>query len=142
MTIGAIVQGKGHEIISCTGDMTVSEAINLLAERRIGAMPVVEGERVIGIFSERDAIYCLREHGAAVLERPVSDVMTADVITVERDKSAIGALSLMTKRRIRHLPVCEEGKLVAFVSIGDIVKYRVDKVEAEAAAMRDYIQTA
>lgn len=142
MTIGAIVQGKGHEIISCTGDMTVSEAINRLAERRIGAMPVVEGERVIGIFSERDAIYCLREHGAAVLERPVSDVMTADVITVERDKSAISALSLMTKRRIRHLPVCEEGRLVAFVSIGDIVKYRVDKVEAEAAAMRDYIRTA
>ena len=75
------------------------------------------------------------------MDHVVRDVMTSDVISVERTKSVIGALSLMTKRRIRHLPVVEDDKLVGFVSIGDLVKYRIDKIESEAAAMRDYIQS-
>ena len=75
------------------------------------------------------------------MDHVVRDVMTSDVIFVERSKSVMGALSLMTKRRIRHLPVVEDGKLLGFVSIGDLVKYRIDKIESEAAAMRDYIQS-
>lgn len=142
MTIHSILQGRSAEIYSCTGDMSVSQAVEILAEKRIGALPVLDGEGVAGIFSERDVLHCIRKYGPAAMDHVVRDVMTSDVITVERTKSVIGALSLMTKRRIRHLPVVEDGKLVGFVSIGDLVKYRIDKIESEAAAMRDYIQSA
>lgn len=142
MTIKAILEGRSGDIFSCTADMSVSDAVAILAEKRIGALPVLDGERVAGIFSERDVLHCVREFGAAAMVKPVADVMTADVIAVDTSKSAIGALSLMTKRRIRHLPVVNDGELVGFVSIGDLVKYRIDKIESEAAAMRDYINSA
>jgi CBS domain-containing protein len=142
MTIHTILQGRSAEIYSCTADMSVSQAVEILAEKRIGALPVLEGAAIVGIFSERDVLHCIRKYGAAAMDLVVRDVMTADVIFADRNESAIGALSLMTKRRIRHLPVVEEGKLVGFVSIGDLVKYRIDKIESEAAAMRDYIQSA
>lgn len=142
MTIDSILQGRSDDIYSCTGDMSVSQAVEILAEKRIGALPVLDGDRVAGIFSERDVLHCIRQFGHEAMAKHVRDVMTADVISVELSKSAIGALSLMTKRRIRHLPVVEDGKLVGFVSIGDLVKYRIDKIENEAAAMRDYIQSA
>ncbi|MEO0441563.1 MAG: CBS domain-containing protein, partial [Pseudomonadota bacterium] len=141
-TIKAILEGRSGDIFSCTADMSVSDAVAILAEKRIGALPVLDGERVAGIFSERDVLHCVREFGAAAMVKPVADVMTADVIAVDTSKSAIGALSLMTKRRIRHLPVVNDGELVGFVSIGDLVKYRIDKIESEAAAMRDYINSA
>ncbi|ASK88238.1 CBS domain-containing protein [Sphingorhabdus sp. SMR4y] len=142
MTINSILQGRSGEIYSCTADMSVSQAVEILAEKGIGALPVLDGDHVAGIFSERDVLHCLRKYGHDAMDLAVRDVMTADVISVERTKSVIGALSLMTRRRIRHLPVVEEGKLVGFVSIGDLVKYRIDKIESEAAAMRDYIQSA
>lgn len=142
MTIQIILQGRGDEIYSCTADMTVSQAVEILAEKRIGALPVLDGDKVAGIFSERDVLHCVRKYGGEAMAMSVRDVMTADVISIDRNKSAIGALSLMTKRRIRHLPVVDDSKLVGFVSIGDLVKYRIDKIESEAAAMRDYIQSA
>lgn len=142
MTIQSILQGRSGEIYSCGADVPVSHAVEILAEKRIGALPVLDGEEVVGIFSERDVLHCLRTHGHDAMDHVVRDVMTSDVISVERTKSVMGALSLMTKRRIRHLPVVEDGKLVGFVSIGDLVKYRIDKIESEAAAMRDYIQSA
>ncbi|WP_417614203.1 CBS domain-containing protein [Parasphingorhabdus sp.] len=142
MTIELILQGRSDDIYSCTADMLVSQAVEILAEKRIGALPVLDGDSVVGIFSERDVLHCVRKYGNAALDHLVSDVMTADVISVEPTKSAIGALSLMSKRRIRHLPVVDNGKLIGFVSIGDLVKYRIDKIESEAAAMRDYIQSA
>lgn len=142
MTIAAILGGKGREIVSISGDRTVAEAVALLAGRRIGAVPVVEGEAVAGIFSERDVIYCLEREGAAALGRRVSEVMTAPAITVKPEESALSALALMTRRRIRHLPVIERGRCIGFVSIGDLVKYRIDRIESEAEAMRIYIQTA
>ncbi len=142
MTIQAIIQGRDGALFSCTADQTVADAVAILAEKRIGALPVLDGGRIAGIFSERDVLHCLQNFGPAVMDKQVAEVMTADVISVDLQKSAIGALSLMTKRRIRHLPVVEDGKLVAFISIGDLVKYRIDKIESEAAAMRNYIQTA
>lgn len=142
MTIAAILKTKGGEVVSLGPDATVAEAVALLAERRIGAVPVMRGEEVAGIFSERDVIGCLQAHGPAALVRRVGDVMTAPPRTVTPDEPVIGALSLMTRRRIRHLPVIEAGRLVGFVSIGDLVKYRIDRIEADAAAMRDYIQSA
>jgi CBS domain-containing protein len=142
MTIAAILSGKGQEIVSISGDRTVAEAVALLAEKRIGALPVMAGDTVAGIFSERDVIYCLQRVGAAALDKRVSEVMTAPALTVTPDESILAALAMMTKRRIRHLPVVERGRCVGFVSIGDLVKYRIDRIEAEADALRTYIQTA
>jgi CBS domain-containing protein len=140
MTIAAILGGKGHDVVSIAGDRTVAEAVALLASRRIGAVPVVDGDTVAGIFSERDVIYCLERDGVAALDRKVSEVMTAPAITVPPDESVLGALALMTRRRVRHLPVVDRGKVVGFISIGDLVKYRIERIESEAEAMRAYIQ--
>ncbi|WBH15443.1 CBS domain-containing protein [Sphingomonas radiodurans] len=140
MTIAAILHGKGQNVVSVTPGDTVRQAVALLAERRIGAVPVLDGDKVVGIFSERDVIYCLKDGDMGVLDRLVADVMTAPAITVALEDPVIGALSLMSRRRIRHLPVVDQGQLVGFVSIGDLVKYRIDRVEADAEAMRSYIQ--
>jgi CBS domain-containing protein len=140
MTISAILGGKGHDVVSIPGDRTVREAVALLAERRIGAVPVLDGDTIVGIFSERDVIYCLGKEGAASLDKTVREVMTAPAITVAPGEPVLGALSLMSKRRIRHLPVLDGGRLVGFVSIGDLVKHRIERIESEASAMRAYIQ--
>ena len=142
MTIATILATKGNEVVTLTADHTVADAVKLLAERRIGAVPVMRGDQVVGIFSERDVIHCVASQGAAALDGPVGEAMTAPAITVTRDAAVLGALTLMTQRRIRHLPVVEQGRLIGFVSIGDLVKYRIDKIEADAEAMRNYIQTA
>jgi CBS domain-containing protein len=142
MDIAAILSSKGSEVATIAADDRVRAAVDRLGERRIGALPVVEGDRVVGIMSERDVIYCLRDHGAEVLEWPVSRVMTAPAITAELATPILSALALMTERRIRHLPVAEGGRLIGIVSIGDLVKYRMDRIEAEAEAMRSYIQSA
>jgi CBS domain-containing protein len=142
MSVKAILQSKGASVLSVTSDTSVAEAVALLAKHRIGALPVVNGGAVLGIFSERDVIYCMAKEGAAVLERPVSDVMTAPAMTVDSECAVLGALSLMSRRRIRHLPVVDQEGLVGFISIGDLVKYRIEKIESEAEAMRSYIQSA
>ncbi|HST36001.1 MAG TPA: CBS domain-containing protein [Allosphingosinicella sp.] len=141
MTIAAILQSKGSEVLTVGGGTSVREAVTLLAERKIGAVPVVEGGRVAGIMSERDIIYCLQSDGAAVLDWEVARIMTAPAITVTPETEIMSALSLMTRRRIRHLPVVEGEELIGLVSIGDLVKHRMDKIEAEAAAMLSYIQS-
>lgn len=142
MTIAAILQRKGHDVVQAQSDDTIISVVKLLAERRIGCVPVVDGGRVVGVFSERDLVYRLAEEGAEVLNRPVRDFMTAPAITIDGDTPVIHCLSLMTKRRVRHLPVIREGVLVGLVSIGDLVKFRIDSIESEAAALREYIQTA
>jgi CBS domain-containing protein len=142
MTIAAILEGKGREVLSIEAGTLVRDAVALLAERRIGALPVVDGGRVAGIMSERDVIYCLKSDGAAMLDWPVSRVMSAPAITVDSKTSVLAALSQMTKRRIRHLPVVEGEGLIGIVSIGDLVAHRLNRIEQEADAMRAYIQGA
>lgn len=142
MSVKAILQNKGSDILSVAGDTSVAEAVAILAQHRIGAVPVLDGGEVVGIFSERDVVYCLAKEGQAALQRPVHEVMTAPAVTVESSLAVLGALSLMTRRRIRHLPVVDSGTLIGFVSIGDLVKHRIEKIEAEAEAMRSYIQSA
>lgn len=141
MTIKAILEQKNDPVITIDGGASVAEAVALLAEKRIGALPVMQGGAVAGIFSERDVIYCLAREGATALTRKVSEVMTAPAVTTRTDEPIIGALSLMTRRRIRHLPVVDDSGLSGFVSIGDLVKHRIDRIESEAEAMRTYIQT-
>ena len=97
---------------------------------------------VIGVLSERDVLYRLASHGAEVLDATVEAVMTSPAITVTRDLSVLNALALMTRRRVRHLPVVDDRRMIGFVSIGDLVKWRIDRIEAEAAAMREYIQAS
>ena len=142
MTIAAVLGSKGSEVETITAHARVADAVARLGERRIGALPVVEGTEIVGIMSERDVIYCLRDHGAEVLDWPVSRVMTSPAITAEPSTPVLSALALMTERRIRHLPVAENGRLIGIVSIGDLVKHRMDRIEAEADAMRSYIQSA
>ncbi|SFG22861.1 CBS domain-containing protein [Novosphingobium sp. CF614] len=141
MTIGRLIEGR-DTVLTCDVSTTVHEAAGILAQRRIGALPVMEDGSIAGIFSERDVIYRLHEFGPEMLTMPVGKVMTAPPVTVEPATPVLTALALMTRRRIRHLPVVDGGRMVGFVSIGDLVKYRIDKVESEAAAMRDYIQMA
>ena len=142
MTIAAILAGRTDAVLSVTAETPVREAIGLLASRKIGALPVLRDGEVVGIMSERDIIYCLQSDGAALLDWDVSRIMTAPAITVTRDVSVLAALSQMTRRRIRHLPVVDGERLIGIVSIGDLVKHRIDKIEQEAEAMREYIQSA
>ncbi len=142
MTIARLIAGREQRIVTCTTQETVRDAARRLAEHRIGAMPVVDGPKVVGIFSERDLLYCVSQHGAGALDLLVGTVMTAPPITADPDSTVRDALEVMTLRRIRHLPVLDGERLAAFVSIGDLVKYRLELVEHEAQAMRDYIRTA
>lgn len=143
MTIARVIAGRSGDIWSCSADDTVADAVELLASKRIGALPVRDGSvEVAGIFSERDVLYCLKAHGAAAMGLSVREVMTAPPVTIAPDTDVIEALGLMTRRRIRHLPVVENGRMIAFLSIGDLVKHRLEHVQAEAEAMRAYIQTA
>jgi CBS domain-containing protein len=141
MTIAALLRDRGeHSVISVSPGMAVSEVLALLADKRIGAVPVIDDEQVVGIMSERDMIYGIRRDGPAFLDQPVGKAMTAPVITVSSAMTPLEALAMMTRRRIRHLPVVDDGVFVGFVSIGDLVKARIEKIENEAAAMREYIQ--
>jgi len=142
MTIAAVLRTKGSEVETITAGASLADAVAKLGERRIGALPVVEAGEIVGIISERDVIYCLRNHGAEVLGWPVMRVMSSPAITTEPDTGVLSALALMTQRRIRHLPVIEGGTIRGIVSIGDLVKYRMERIEAEAEAMRSYIQSA
>ncbi|MFM5924986.1 MAG: CBS domain-containing protein [Novosphingobium sp.] len=142
MTIARLIEGRQGEIVGCETQTSVRDAVRLLAEKRIGALPVYAGGKIAGIFSERDVVYQLAEHGPAMLEKTVGEVMTSPPITVEPKTDVLDALGLMTRRRIRHLPVVEGETLAGFVSIGDLVKYRIDRIVAEADAMRSYIQSA
>lgn len=142
MTIATILANKGAEVVTVPADLPVIDVIRLLDEKRIGAVPVVEDGNVVGIFSERDVVAGIAAQGVAVLQQPVSALMSSPALTVTREQPVIGALSLITRRRIRHLPVVEDGQLLGLVSIGDLVKIRIERIEAEAAAMREYILTA
>lgn len=142
MTIATVIRGKGSVVETITAEESLTEVVRKLGEKRIGALPVVEDGRVVGIISERDVIYCLRDHGADVLDWPVSRVMSSPAITAEPSTEVLAALALMTQRRIRHLPVVDAHELRGIVSIGDLVKHRMERIEAEAEAMRSYIQSA
>ena len=143
MDIARLIASRDpSEIVTCPASATVRQAVQLLAEKRIGALPVLQGGQVAGIFSERDVLYRLAEEGALCLERQVGEVMTSPPVTISTESSFIEALELMTRRRIRHLPVMRDGSMVGFISIGDIVKARIGEISAEAEHMRQYIQTA
>lgn len=142
MNVSQFVDDKREPPLVVGPHETVGAVVRLLSERRIGCVPVIENGRVVGIFSERDVVNGIASAGAGLLDRPVAEVMTTPAVTIDREMPVLTALSLMTQRRIRHLPIVDGENMVGFVSIGDLVKSRIDKIEAEADAMRSYIQSA
>lgn len=142
MTVRSILNTKGHQIVSVEPDAKLSAAIGLLAEKKIGAVLVMNQSRLEGILSERDIVRVLGERGAGVLDAPVSEVMTSKVVTCKETDTVAELMEMMTTGKFRHLPVVDNGKVVGLISIGDIVKRRVQEYEAEQAALRDYIKTA
>ncbi|WP_379553059.1 CBS domain-containing protein [Qipengyuania sp. DGS5-3] len=142
MTIAKIIANRSSsDIIACDVNTPVREAVSILAGKRIGALPVLDGGTVAGILSERDVIYRMAEEGATCLDKRVGEIMTSPAVTVEPSTKIDDALGLMTRRRFRHFPVIDNGALCAFISIGDLVKSKIDEVEHEAEALRTYIQT-
>ena len=142
MTVRAILDTKGHHIESVEPDARLSSAIKTLAERKIGAVLVMSEGRIEGILSERDIVRVLGERGAAVLDEPVSAVMTRKVVSCKQADTVAAIMEMMTSGKFRHLPVVEGDKVVGLISIGDIVKWRVKEYETEQEALRDYIKTA
>jgi CBS domain-containing protein len=141
MTIASVLHDKGSAVETIASEASVYDAVRKLGEKRIGALPVIESGRIVGIISERDVIYSLRDHGPEVLQWAISRVMSSPAITVSPDTDILHALALITQRRIRHLPVVDGGQIRGIVSIGDLVKHRMERIEAEADAMRTYIQS-
>lgn len=140
MTIDQILNDKGREVISVGADDTLAAAAKVLDLRRIGAVVALDsGESIIGVLSERDIVRQVARHGQAALEMKVGDAMTRDVVTVLSTMRIDHAMQLMTDRRIRHLPVLRNEKLIGFVSIGDLVKWKIAETEAEAEAMKSYL---
>ena len=142
MIIGNILKVKGRGVSTARPDDTVQEIANRLAQRKIGAIVIVgDGGVVSGIISERDLIRVIAQDGAKALQRPVSEVMTHNVVTCTEQTTVDEIMELMTQRRFRHLPVIDDGALVGIVSIGDVVKHHVAEVELEVSAMRGYFAT-
>jgi CBS domain-containing protein len=142
MTVRAILDSKGHQVLNVGPDDKLAAAIKILGEKRIGAVVVMKDGRIEGILSERDIVRVLSERGASVLEEPVSVVMTRKVVSCREKDTVAGIMEMMTLGKFRHLPVVEDGRVVGLISIGDIVKHRVQEYEREQEALREYIKTA
>jgi CBS domain-containing protein len=142
MTVRAILDTKGHHILSVEPEAALSAAVKILGERKIGAVLVMKAGHIEGILSERDIVRVLAERGAAVLDEPVSDVMTRKVVSCKQNDTVAAIMEMMTLGKFRHLPVIEGERVVGLISIGDIVKWRVQEYENEQEALRQYIKTA
>lgn len=143
MNVKTILAAKGDNVITIEPTATLKAAVETLTKYRIGAVVISgAGGRLAGILSERDIMRALAEHGAETLSLPVGQVMTRDVVTCSEDDPVAELMERMTAGRFRHLPVVNKGRLVGLISIGDVVKQRVDEVERESEAMRDYIRSA
>ena len=140
MNVETILAGKGRDVLTIDPDATIADAIAALRANRVGAVVVsADGKAVAGILSERDIVHGFASHGAALLDRRVDQLMTRNVVTCTGSDTDREVLELMTERRCRHLPVVEDGVLAGIVSIGDVVKSRLDGIAGEAESMRDYI---
>ena len=143
MNVETILRNKGGWVATIRPGATIAEAVDMLNRERIGALVVSEdGERVDGILSERDIVIALAEDGASLLSRQVDAIMTRRVVTCEPADTVQELMAEMTNRRIRHFPVVTDGRLCGIVSIGDVVKNRLDEVEFEAKSLRSFIASA
>lgn len=140
MHVQAILADKGPEVVSMRPEATILDACRLLVEHRIGAVLVRDAAgAVAGVFSERDVVRATAEHGAAAMGIALSEVMTRNVLTCKPDDSLDDVMAVMTARRVRHLPVLDGGRLIGIVSIGDVVKHRLDEAALEVDSLREYV---
>lgn len=139
MLVAEILKDKGGAVFSIAPDATVAEAASELNTRRVGALVVCDGERVVGVFSERDLVRVVAEDGAEGLGRPVSERMTSDVVFAQPAEGVAVLMARMTDRRVRHLPVLRDGQLCGVVSIGDVVKCQIAEAAREAESLKSYI---
>jgi CBS domain-containing protein len=143
MIVNRILSIKGREVVIIEPSRSLREAATILSERRIGALLVTDGKRpVSGIISERDIVRAIASHGNGALDEPVSRFMTGKVVTCTGQTSINDVMELMTQQKFRHVPVVEGESLVGIISIGDVVKFRLEEIEAEAQAIKEYIATA
>ena len=140
MLIGQILAGKGREVVSTRPDATIAEVAGLLKAKRIGAVVVMdENGELCGIISERDLARGLADHGANLLKMRVGDLMTTEVSTCAPEDGIDKLMQQMTEGRFRHLPVVQDGRMIGILSIGDVVKHRLQELEAETHLLQDYI---
>ena len=140
MSVSHILKLKGRDVITALPSASVKAVAEILSAKRIGALIISSGGgKIEGIVSERDLVRAVASAGAAALDKPVSSVMTKNVKTCSEDDSEMGLMALMTQHRIRHLPVAANGKLSGMISIGDVVKFRIEEIERDAADMKAYI---
>ena len=139
MRISDVLRGKGAEVLTVGPSTPVADLVRQLSERNIGALPVVDDGRVVGIVSERDVVRQLHAGGAGVLQMQAADIMTTEVAICSPSDSAADLARVMTERRFRHLPVVVDGELRGIVSIGDLVKARIDQLEVERQQLQSYI---
>jgi CBS domain-containing protein len=137
--IADVLKNKGSGVLTVAPDMTVSDLLAVLATRNIGAMVVVDPHGPVGIVSERDVVRKLHEVGVGLLDRPISDIMTAHMITCTPADSVDSLSALMTTNRVRHVPVMEDGRLAGIVSIGDVVKTRMEELQVQQEHLEAYI---
>jgi CBS domain-containing protein len=143
MTVSIILASKGREVVTIAPSASLASAVGLLVEKRIGAVLILGADRrVVGILSERDVVRALAERGAGALEEPVSQTMTRKVSTCNENESVFNIMERMTDGKSRHVPVVDQGQLVGIVSVGDVVKHRLNEMERESTAMHDYILTS
>jgi CBS domain-containing protein len=143
MTVKAILDSKGNNVVTIEPTASLAAAVKVLADRRIGALVIFGADRrVVGIVSERDIVRAFAERGERALDEPVGQVMTRKVVTCTSAETIGAIMERMTARKFRHVPVVENGQLIGIVSIGDVVKHRLQEIEHESAALRDYILTA
>lgn len=143
MQVSSLLRNKEQRIISVNPDTAIGEVADILRQHRIGAVIVLnEPNDIAGVLSERDIVRAVAEHGSPCLDFKAAQLMTKDVIRCELEDSIDRVMELMTEHRFRHLPVMDDGKLLGMISIGDVVKHKIEQVEAEAQQMRSYIATA
>ena len=142
MLVETMLRAKGNAVTTASPHMTLADAVHLLTSRRIGALVLTEGERIVGIFTERDLVRAIALHGGPALDLAVADFMTREVYTCSPDTTAERLMALMTERRFRHVPVLVDEKLVGLVSIGDVVKSRLDEATLEVDSLRSYVMSS
>ncbi|MCH7793935.1 MAG: CBS domain-containing protein [Proteobacteria bacterium] len=140
MKVETMLAAKGDKVVTLRPDATVATVIRMLKLESIGALVVSEdGEKILGIISERDVVRALVDHGGEVLKVRVAELMTRSVKTCTPDANIKDVMAEMTRSRVRHLPVVRDGKLSGIISIGDVVKNRLEELETETSVLRDYI---
>ena len=143
MTVARILAGKGRSVTTVQPHATLRDIVDILARKHIGALVVVDvGSAMVGIISERDVVRALAKEGTAAMDDPVSRYMTRDVVSASEDQDVVDVARRMTAGRFRHMPVVTDGRLVGLVSVGDAIKFRLEQMEAEQSALREYIATA